>query len=144
MGMIKRLMQKSGITLIEVLLAVAILVIALSGVLATFVVGKMGVVRVKHRVAARNTMRTKVEELKNTPYANIISSGPDSVIVDIGPDLTQGTTDDLTGNQTVTVVDQNGYKEVNITLSWQEMGWGGAKTVNETLASYITIWNIYE
>lgn len=142
--MINRLRRRKGITLIEVLLAVAILVITLSGVLATFVVGRMGVVRVKHRIAVRNNLRAKIEELKNTTYANIISSGPDSVVVDVGPDLTGGTADDLTGSQTITVVDKDGYKEVYIILSWQEMGWGGVKTVNETLASNITIWNIYE
>ncbi|GEM_PF-1102860 len=135
-------MKSRGITFIELIVAVAILLIALSGVLATFVVGKMGVVSVKNRVAVRNTMRAKGEELKNTPYASIISSGPGSVVVDVGPDLTQGTPDDLTGTQTITVVEvvEGGYrcKSVKITLSWQEMGRGGVRTVNDSLVTYIT------
>lgn len=135
---------KNGLTLVETLFSVAIIILAFCFLLGTFVTGKMSIQRVKHRMEARNFLRAKMEELKNTTYKNIVSK--ESTIVTIGPglDLIKGTDDDLIGKQIIDVTDRNGYKEITITLSWEEIGWGGAKGVSETLTSYIYMWGIYE
>lgn len=136
--------RKNGMTFVETLLSIFILGVGLSAVLTTFVVGKMSIARAKHRIEARNILRAKMETLKNTAYKDIVSSGPDNVIIDAGPDLAEGTSDDLTGSETIAVIDKTGYKQVTLTLSWSELGWGSDKTVGEEVVTYIYKWGIYK
>ena len=114
--MIFKVKSKSGLTLVEVIVSVFILGTALCFVLATFVVGRMGLARGKHRIEARNILRAKMETLKNTPYDNILSSGPHSVPIDPGADLIENTGDDLIGQESVYVVDKNGYKRIKMSV----------------------------
>ncbi len=125
---------KSGMTLIETLVSVIILNIALCTVLGAFVMGKMSVSRVKHKMEAVNILQKALEGLKNTPYSNIVSGGPTPIIMETN----------LTANQTVTVIDNNGYKEVRVNLSWTETGWGQAgNAAGETFVTYISAWSKY-
>ena len=126
--------RASGMTLVETLVSVVILNIALCVVLAAFITGKMSVARVKHKAEAVNILQKKLEELKNTSYPNIVSSGPNQIDMDAN----------LTANETVTVVDNNGYKEVRASLAWTETGWASSgAAVSETLVTYINAWSIY-
>lgn len=142
--MLIKFRRKNGMTLVETLLSIFILGIGLSAVLTTFVVGKMSVARAKHRIEVRNILRARMETLKNTTYKDIVSSGPDNVIIDPGPDLIEATSDDLTGSETITVIDKTGYKQVTLTLSWGELGWGSDKTVSEEVVTYIYKWSVYK
>lgn len=130
--------NRKGMTLIEVMMSVFVLITTLSVILTAFVIARMSVARARHKVEARNILRAKMEVIKNTAYGNIASSGPETIIINVGPDLIAGTTDDLLGARTVTIVDNNGYKKITGVLSWKEFGWGGNISVNETLVTYIT------
>ncbi len=125
--------NNSGITFIETLIAVLLLTLMVGSVLAVFVLGSVSVNNSKHRAAARNILRAQMETVKNTPYADIASSGPAGVTIDAS--------DNLTGERAIAVADHNGYKEISITLSWTEVGLGG-RTVNEVLVTYMTRWSL--
>lgn len=135
--------KSKGLTLTEVIFAVFILVVALSAILTTFVVGKMSVSRARHKIEARNLLGAKMEQLKNTSYENIISSAPVTITLDKGPDITEGTADDLLAEQSVWVLDKNGYKEIIVKLSWNEIGWGGSIAAYEKLVTFINVWSKY-
>lgn len=137
--------KKNGIALVETLLSIFILVTVLSLVLVTFIVGRMGVVRAKHRIEARNFLRAEMEMLKNTTYKDIESEGPDIITINLGPDLIEDTEDDFIGERIISVTDINGYKEITISFYWKERGWRkGTIKVHEKLTTYINIWNIYQ
>ncbi len=71
-----------GFTLIEVLIAIAVLAIgllALAGVTVSVINGN---VFGRTMTAATTLAADKMEELKNTKYANITSGGPESLTVD--------------------------------------------------------------
>ena len=142
--MFKRDCGKNGLTIVEALLSIIILTVVLCGVLTAFIVGKEGVLRVRHRIAVKNVLRARMETLKNAAYDSIVSAGPVTVTMDIGPDLTQGTVDDLEGSRTITVIDRDGYKEISLTLSWTEGRPGSGITVSETVVTFVTIWSIYQ
>ena len=126
------------------LVSSALLLIMLSSVLPTFVIGKMNTISAKHRAEVRNILRAKVEEIKNMPYENVLSSGPSNLIINTGPDLVSDTSDDMLGEEVVNTIDGTGYKEVSVTISWTEPGFNNSRSISETLVTIVNIWSIYQ
>ena len=102
--------QRRGMTLIEVLVAILIFAITVLGLAA----GVTSVIRWNQTsylsTIATNLAQDKLEELKATTSANIVSGGP--------------TTDTVAGvifTRTWNVVDNSpvaGVKEINVTVTW--------------------------
>jgi type II secretory pathway pseudopilin PulG len=135
--------RKDGaLTLVEALISVIILNLFLATVLGAFVFGKLSATTAKHRIEAFNVLRQKAEELKNTAYTSI-SNSTTQVTIDVGKDLVKGTADDLKGTLAVTTTDKTGYKEIAITLSWKDTGWGSGRNLQEALVTYINQWSTY-
>jgi len=82
--------NERGVSLVEVLVAVAILAIVLSGFLAALSTGALGVGVVRERVAAENLARSQLEYTKNytytygaTSYPPIASSAGGSITIGV-------------------------------------------------------------
>ncbi len=134
--MISKLHHKSGFTLTEVVVSLALLVIVWVAVVSVIHISKMSGVRAKHKAQATLVMQRAVEDLRKKPFATIAGS-TSTVSID-----TKGTpdnySDDLTGTQTITVTSPSTYyKKVVVTLSWNELLSGQSKTVGECLGTYI-------
>jgi len=153
-------MNQKGIGFLETLISILILSIALGTMLGSFVIGRVGATKTKQRIEAMNLLRKKAEELRNIPYSNIVSVGATNISIDIGPDVVEGTTDDLVGTITVEVRDKNDFdgdggtseneididgdgindlcKPVHITISWISRRWGGTGSVSMELSTIIS------
>lgn len=142
--MINKLRRKNGLTLVESLFSVILLTTTLCLVLGALGVARKSVMNVRHRMAARNIIRARMEELKNTPYMSVVTGAPENVTIDFGFDQVEGTPDDLLGSREVTVTDMNGYKEITVTVFWLERGWGTSQMVSERAVTFISAWSIYQ
>lgn len=79
---------KSGLTLIEILMSVALLGICIAGLLTALTTGISSTYNAKHHIQAINIARQKIEELKSRGYSYILSDdmnvGPFTVTIDDG------------------------------------------------------------
>lgn len=124
MFMFQRLEDKKGITLVEMVISVLILAMALGAMLGCFVIGRISATKAKHRVQAMNFLRGKMEEIK----AIGIDESSGSYTLEEG----------LTGTWIVNVDPKDGYKEIEVVISWQDPIWGGTKEVSEELVTLIS------
>ena len=137
--MFVNLKKKKGLTLVEMVISALILGMTLGAMLGTFIIARIGATKAKHRIEVMNLLRGKIEELKDTDYDDIVDEGTEPVSIDIGPDGVRDTDDDLVGEQSVSVEDKTGYKEVTVTISWDDLSWGGGSTaVSEELVTLIS------
>ena len=149
-----------GITLTEAVVSVLILGIAIGAMVGVFMISKVSIIKAKHYIGVTNLLQYEMEELKDAVYDNVASAASQDITIDIGPDLTAGTSDDLTGQITVevrdkedldgdtdtleTTIDVDGdgendaCKPVYVTISWTSPGWGGGSSVSEGLATLIS------
>ena len=72
-----------GFSLIELMIAVAILAMAIFGIFHAYSVGFMGIADARDITVATNYAREKMEEIKNTPFEYIIGDPPDDPPADI-------------------------------------------------------------
>ena len=133
--------QRGGATLIEVIIAVLIMGISTGAILGAFIVGRYAVERAKHRTVVVNRIAGELEEIMETAYVNVIPSTTTQP-VPIDARGTVGTSDDLTGTQTVTVTEMAagtyGYKKVLVAIGWADVGWGAKSSLSESAITYIT------
>jgi prepilin-type N-terminal cleavage/methylation domain-containing protein len=108
----KLLKESKGFTLIEVLIALVILSISLLGLAGLMVMTTKNNAWGSHMTEAATFAQDKLEELKVTPWANIVS-GSDTVG---GPLISTGIT--YTRTWTVVADGTNTLKTVTITLNW--------------------------
>lgn len=127
--MFVNLRQRKGLTLVEMVVSVLILGLALGAMLGSFVIGRISATKAKHRIEAMNLLRAKMEEIKNTPYSNIVDEGPVTVTID--------EEEGLRGTRVVDV-DDDGYKEVEVVISWQDLSLGGTSQVSERLVTIVS------
>jgi len=131
----KKLGPALGMTLVETIVSVVIWGICLVVMLASFNMAKAGTIYAKHHMQAMNLVRMRAEGIMDTAYDDIVSTGPETLVVDAGPDMTAGTADDMTGQMQVQVlqIDIDGdeipdpCKSIEISLSWQERAVGGLR-----------------
>jgi type II secretory pathway pseudopilin PulG len=107
---IKQRKSAAAFTLIEVMIAILIVMIVITGSSFLFVTGRGQVALQKHYRAAALLAAQKLEELKADPnYASIVvGTTTDSPIA----------LDDLSYNRSVNTVNAGSYKEVTVTVSW--------------------------
>jgi len=99
--------SQKGFTLIEVLLTVVVLSVGVVGVTKAFNVGLFSTVDTRKTETALNIARARMEEVKNTPFASIVDSGPTA-----DPDFPAFSVE----------VDESGGNpmQVEITVTWQD------------------------
>ncbi len=127
---------RSGLTLTEVVLSVALLTLVWLATVEVMVMSKIGSSLARHKVQSIHVMQRAIEDLRRKPFASIISA-TSTVSID-----SRGTpdnyTDDFTGTQVVTVTSPSQYyKKVVVELRWNELLFGKTKTFREYLGTYI-------
>jgi len=116
-------MQRAA-TLIEVMVAAAILVIAIVGLLATFVYCLAWSESNNNMVTAAIDGQSVMEEIKNLAYNDITSSYiPQQEYTGLSSEII-----------TVNVTEEDAVKEVTVNVSWLERG----NTKNFSLITYCT------
>ena len=114
-------MKSKGLTLIEVLVSIVIFAVALAGGMAMFFYLNSIASRGINERKAVQLADSKMEELQNTSYANLVNS---TVSVSGGT---------FTAQQSVTVTnmtDALGGKQIRVLMSWHEPGRVGDEAVD--------------
>ena len=97
-------------TLTEVMVAILIVTIVVTGGSYLFITGQNSVKMQKHYRAAAHLAAQKLEELKASSYSSVLA-GTDSDDVPL---------EEKTYTLTTEVVDSGSYKEITVTVTWQE------------------------
>lgn len=108
-------MRKKGLTLVEVLVAIFVLTIGVAGLIASFNASSKQIRSSNNIFLASRLAQGKIEELKNMAYADLIDG-----TVDYDTSLIGGYT--ATRTWAITTLVANGYKEIDINVSWSEAG----------------------
>jgi len=103
--------RNRGFTLIEVLIAIAVLAIALLALVSVTVSVINSNMFSRMTTTAITLAADKVEELKNIPYANLTSGGPQN--------LTEG---NYTYTRKWQVLPDTGMKTITVTVTWRWRG----------------------
>lgn len=128
--------SSKGLTLIESVISLMILSIAVGAVLGTFVVGRVGAAKTKHRIVAMNLCCARMEWAKEQSSATLTGLvGSGSTESDVaGSELMAET------RQTQVVLDGNLNFIVTVTMQWTERAWGGSNAATEELVTVINRW----
>jgi len=101
--------EERGVSLVEVLVAVAIMALVLSAFLAALSTGTLGVAVVRERVTAENIARSQLEHVKETDFISGTLYYTPTVISHPGHTAVISATTIATGLQLITVtVSHNG------------------------------------
>jgi len=114
------LCANAGFTLIESMLAMAILSISLLALAGLQLTALRGNAMSRRMATAVSLAEQKLEQLKNTPYVNIVSESPP---VNIDPDTGQVTANVTQWTREVVVTDASpmvNTKTVTVTVTWQD------------------------
>lgn len=106
--------NQRGITFTEVMVSLLLLSISVGAVIGAFVICRASAIRAKHKIAAMNLARSKVETMKSMVYSQLpAQAGAESVTIDQG----------LSGQCTTEISDiySNAkiYK-ITVTVAWTE------------------------
>lgn len=122
-------MNKKGLTLIEIMISVVIILIISAGILSAFVGGHQLMNRSRHRLQALNFAREAIDTLRcNYAYgSDEMLEGPhdsatDPAICASGNIIRDEMANLNSGTLVYTVtLDPNGYKKVGVTIDWTEV-----------------------
>ncbi|MGA2093294.1 MAG: prepilin-type N-terminal cleavage/methylation domain-containing protein [Sedimentisphaerales bacterium] len=124
--------QRRGSTLIEVMLAIAILIIAIFGTSSTFVTGRKFIVSQQHYQAAAHLASQKIEQIKANAYTDVNEMVSDEQVSMYGCNYTRNTQIQLTATPTANV--PKPCKKVTVTIGWT----GSAEDAHQVkLVTYI-------
>lgn len=110
----RKLNEKKGVTLVEVMVAILVFTIVMLGGLAFFFYGRMHISHSNHQRMALGLTKEQVEILKATPYDELPAVDNENITLG-GVDYSRNTV----------VTDGTGggiYREVTVTTSWEEKG----------------------
>lgn len=117
--------KRTGFTIIECLISLLILVILMTGGMAFYQHSNNMMKAATHKRIALEIANAKMEALKNSGY--------DSVSAEASHDISIA---GLAGKESVSVIDNTGYKDVTIEIMWPDpAGKAGNQTVK--LETYI-------
>jgi len=134
------LKKKNGVTLIENMIAIALLSIIVISSLGGFIIAKLGSARAKHRMAAMSLVKEHMEKEISAGYyfgqyytfasASPVTRTIDGIVYTVTPtpypagDSAEGSTN---------------YKTVGFSVTWTETLYGeiGSSTCSEQSATYI-------
>lgn len=132
--------NEKGMTLPEILIAVAILTIGLLAVVSMLSAGFTDVVVSGGQSKATSYARQKIEELKNRCYNNIGTPNPNPACADAtfpasaGNDTPEaGVTRSWTVTQVGPTVANNRLSRITVTVTWQTGAGPGQQVIVETM-----------
>ena len=76
---IKRILSKKGFSLIELMVAVAILAMAIFGIFHAYSAGFMGMADARDRTVATNYAQEKMEDIRNKSFDKITDESPANI-----------------------------------------------------------------
>lgn len=118
---------KTGITLVELVVAVCILIASLTVLLITFSRIKHNAETARRELNALHVARTEIEQFRSMTYSNI--SGYTAT------NLTNSFFVPLGGRKQCAVIETNGYKQISLTVSWRSTV--GTPTISQTFHTII-------
>ena len=113
---IKRILSKKGFSLIELMVAVAILAMAIFGIFHAYSAGFMGMADARDRTVATNYAQEKMEDIKNIPFSDI-----DNYII-----KNNGSIEEISGKIFTIYIESEAYegnddlKKITTRVSWDE------------------------
>lgn len=124
-----RINNKKGMTLVEALVAILILVIVLTSMLGAFIVGRLGIERTKNRAKAMNLLRDRMEWVKSQSPPTIKGWIASPLANENDVDNATGSDELINDTRSTTVIqDASGNLIVTVTLNWEKKDWGGTMT----------------
>jgi len=105
---------KSGITIVEVMVAIVIFTILILGGFASFFYGRSHISHSNHERMALELTKEQIEILKATPYDELPEEDDENI-----------TLGGIQFNRNTVISDGTGggvYKEITVTTIWQEQG----------------------
>ncbi len=135
--------RSKGFSLVEVIVPMLIVVLAVVGLLTSFVMGRVHTALARHRNQAINVVRARIEELKSKGYDYLNAFDPNpavetDVVLDAGRDE-ESLDDDLTCTRTTHITDNDGdgALEIKVTVTWNERVTSGQKDFSESLFTIV-------
>jgi Tfp pilus assembly protein PilV len=110
-----RLARRGGFSLIEVMIGMVILMIALAAAAALSINNARLVARNQFTAQAASLAEWKMEQLRNTTYANIVDGADANTIAADGTSPGQFT-------RSWTAFNNAGFKRVLVTVQWSQFG----------------------
>ena len=130
--------NKKGFTLVEAVVAAAILGITVVSLLGVFVMGRIGSAKAKHRIKTVNLLQAKMEWVKGQGYS-IIESWVGNPLIENNVDDTIGEDELLSDIQTTSVVkDADNNLIVTVSISWDEKQWFGIGRQQEEAVALVS------
>ncbi len=137
------LSRSRGFSLVEVIVPMLIIVLAVIGLLTSFVMGRLHATVARHRNQAINLLRDRIEEVRSRGYDYLNAFDPNpavetNLILDVGPDK-DSSDDDLTCSRTIHITDNDadGALEINVTVTWSERLTSGNQNFSESLFTIV-------
>ncbi|MBF0490681.1 MAG: type II secretion system protein [Candidatus Omnitrophica bacterium] len=126
-----------GSTLVEVLVAIAIIDIFLTASSVSILNSQFLASYAKHKIQARYVAQQILEQQRRLTYVNIVSVASAAVTLD-SKGTYNTTSDDFLGNAIVSVTTIDTYrKKVQVQVNWQEQILSGKVTMREYYATDI-------
>jgi len=117
--------KKNGFTLLEILITIIVLTLGTIALIQAFSTGLLASTDVENVDLALNIGQARMEELRNTPFADLVDSGPTA-------DATFSNFD-----VTINVAEDTNPMQADVTVVWNAKG-GQASVVLTTLVADIT------
>lgn len=125
--MIDRVNKKSGFSLVEVVVALVILGLAISGMLTAFVMSRRNVNFASRRIEALNLITERIENLRGKVGVSGITPGNNELgggVYDPDPAPVSGDLATVFGGQRAYIIQDNvagtDLKQVTVTVTWTE------------------------
>lgn len=113
-----------GFTLLEVLITVIILTVGIVAILWAFSAGMYATTDIENVDLALNIAQAKMEEIKNTPFANLQDYGPTA-----DPNFANF-------NVSVNVAEGQSPMQVDVTVAWQVKGGQTSISLTTLITNY--------
>ncbi|MBI2440613.1 MAG: type II secretion system protein [Lentisphaerae bacterium] len=126
----------SGLTLVEVVIAIGILLISTGALLWAFVSAKHSSTVAQNRVLAMENARNELELLRIQPYSSVSNFGPVAITNAIFTGISgkrQWTVTDFTNSSGDSI-----YKEVIVTISWLNPGSAESSSLSNSTVFFNT------
>ncbi len=135
-------MNTRGLTLVETIVTISVLVIVNVSLLATFVMLKASGLNMRHHLQAIEILSSQLENLKNQDYSSISAISDQQITIDDNNTMVD-LSDDTVGLYTQVVTETldpsliNKYKTVSVSIVWQEGTYLGTREISESLVTLI-------
>ncbi len=125
--------NQKGFSLIELMVAVAILALAAFGIFQAYTAGFMGMSESKARTIATNYMQEKMEELKNKDFDEVVDEIPE-ILTSGGVEFTRYINFEfIDGNTNLVSVEETNIKRITNVVNWN------IHNKNQTIQSQLLI-----